>query len=206
MMTADNPMNHKLIISLHKETDPTQDTTILNTHAKPIMHPLLPHLAEALPMVQEHMAEVLLAEVEEVQGVAEHLILPTEDPTMVPQLPPEITMTDLSPLSQEESIQISDVSYAIRTTMSWIVPELHLPADNELSKKEPTDPLLLLLLLLKPNKPHHLRFQWLQTQHLLKLLHKSLTTGPPHSDQIQTPMVHIFLLLMLLLLFNLFLL
>jgi hypothetical protein len=204
-MTADNPMNHKLIISLHKETDPTQDTTILITHAKPTMPPLLPHLAEALPMVQEYMTEVSLAEEEESQGMAEHLILQTEDPTMVPQLTPETTMTDLYPVNQEESIQISDVSYAIRTTMSWIVPELHLPADNELSKKEPTDPLLLLLLLLKPNKPHHLRFQWLQTQHLLKLLHKSLTTDP-QSDPIQTPMVHIFLLLMLLLLFNLFLL
>jgi hypothetical protein len=155
-MTADNPMNHKLIISLHKETDPTPDITILNTHAKQTMHPLLPHLAEALPMVQEHMAEVPLAEVEEVQGVAEHLILQPEDQIMVPQLTPETTMTALHLVHQEESIQISDVSYVIRITMSWIVPMLQKPEDNKFSKKEPTDPLLLLLLLLKPNKPHHL--------------------------------------------------
>jgi hypothetical protein len=205
-MTADNPMNHKLIISLHKETDQIQDTTILNTHAKPTMQPLLPHLAEALPMVQGHMAEVPLAEVADIQGVAEHLILQPEDQIMVPQLTPEITMTDLNPISQEESIQISDVSYAIRIIMSWIVPMLHLPEDNKFSKKEQTGPLLLLLLQLQPNNLHHLRFQWLQIQHLLKLLHKSLTTDPLPSDQIQIPMVPIFLLLMLHLMFNLFLL
>jgi hypothetical protein len=107
-------------------------------------------------MVQEHMAEVPLAEVEEIQGVAEHLILQTEDPTIIPQLHPGITITDLPPISQEESIQISDVSYAIRTTMSWIVPMLQQPEDSKFSRKEQTDPLLLLLLLLKPNNLHHL--------------------------------------------------
>jgi hypothetical protein len=134
-MTADYPMNHKLIISLNKDTDPTQDTTTPNTHAKPIMQPLLPHQAEPLLQITtEHLAEIMLTilgnmteeislvEVEDLQGVAEHLILPKEDPTIAPQPPPEITMTDLHPLNQEGSIQISNVSFAIRTIMSWIVP------------------------------------------------------------------------------------